>query len=145
VHGAPLGADETALAREALGWQHKEFEVPKEVYDFYHEVCCLNLVLIQEVLAAQKSSRCHRRCTAFRVVCSPGLLHLNAFIWGICLQVYYIWGHCLQVYYIYTRSFKGIACRQHVLLLTRMQSQALFSPVVCVQHFCPMHFFFVYS
>jgi transketolase len=28
VHGAPLGADETAATRTALGWQHAPFEVP---------------------------------------------------------------------------------------------------------------------
>jgi len=29
VHGAPLGADETAATREALGWRHGPFEVPE--------------------------------------------------------------------------------------------------------------------
>ena len=32
VHGAPLGPDETAAARENLGWNHAPFEIPKEVY-----------------------------------------------------------------------------------------------------------------
>jgi len=31
-HGAPLGDDEIALTREALGWSHPPFEVPDEVY-----------------------------------------------------------------------------------------------------------------
>lgn len=31
-HGAPLGADEIALAREQLGWSHPPFEVPGDVY-----------------------------------------------------------------------------------------------------------------
>jgi len=31
VHGAPLGADETAATRAALGWNHGPFEVPDEV------------------------------------------------------------------------------------------------------------------
>lgn len=31
-HGAPLGADEIALAREQLGWNYPPFEVPGEVY-----------------------------------------------------------------------------------------------------------------
>ena len=31
THGAPLGADEIAGAREKLGWRHKAFEVPKPV------------------------------------------------------------------------------------------------------------------
>lgn len=31
VHGAPLGADEVAATREALGWHHAPFEVPNEV------------------------------------------------------------------------------------------------------------------
>ena len=32
AHGAPLGDDEVAGAREALGWPHTPFEVPGEVY-----------------------------------------------------------------------------------------------------------------
>lgn len=31
-HGAPLGADEIALAKEQLGWKHAAFEVPEQVY-----------------------------------------------------------------------------------------------------------------
>ena len=31
THGAPLGADEVAGAREAMGWTHPPFEVPAEV------------------------------------------------------------------------------------------------------------------
>ncbi|RDE18904.1 transketolase [Motiliproteus coralliicola] len=30
-HGAPLGDDEIALTREALGWKHGPFEVPEEI------------------------------------------------------------------------------------------------------------------
>ena len=32
AHGAPLGDDEVAGAREALGWAHASFEVPGEIY-----------------------------------------------------------------------------------------------------------------
>ena len=31
-HGAPLGGDEIALTRAALGWNHGPFEIPAEVY-----------------------------------------------------------------------------------------------------------------
>lgn len=31
-HGAPLGDDEIALTREALGWSHAPFTVPEEIY-----------------------------------------------------------------------------------------------------------------
>jgi transketolase len=31
-HGAPLGDDEIALTREALGWNHQPFHVPAEIY-----------------------------------------------------------------------------------------------------------------
>jgi len=31
-HGAPLGADEVAATREALGWTHPPFEVPEDIY-----------------------------------------------------------------------------------------------------------------
>ncbi|UEM20454.1 transketolase [Skermanella mucosa] len=33
VHGAPLGADETAATRQALGWPHPAFEIPAEIRD----------------------------------------------------------------------------------------------------------------
>ncbi|OIP87752.1 MAG: transketolase [Rhodobacterales bacterium CG2_30_65_12] len=38
VHGAPLGADEIAAARENLGWTYPAFEVPAEVYDAFHAI-----------------------------------------------------------------------------------------------------------
>ncbi len=31
THGSPLGDDEVALAREALGWEHPPFEVPDDI------------------------------------------------------------------------------------------------------------------
>jgi transketolase len=31
-HGAPLGADEIAATREAIGWSHAPFEVPQDIY-----------------------------------------------------------------------------------------------------------------
>jgi len=34
VHGAPLGADETAATRENLDWKHAEFEVPEAVQSY---------------------------------------------------------------------------------------------------------------
>ncbi len=36
THGAPLGADEIAATREALGWKHPAFEIPQDVYDAWH-------------------------------------------------------------------------------------------------------------
>ncbi|WP_456389114.1 transketolase [Profundibacter sp.] len=38
THGAPLGADEIALTREALGWPHAPFEIPAEVYADWHAI-----------------------------------------------------------------------------------------------------------
>ncbi|NBO90403.1 MAG: transketolase, partial [Betaproteobacteria bacterium] len=32
AHGEPLGAEEIALTRQALGWSHAPFEIPREVY-----------------------------------------------------------------------------------------------------------------
>ncbi len=32
AHGAPLGEEEVALARQKLGWHHPPFELPKEIY-----------------------------------------------------------------------------------------------------------------
>jgi transketolase len=32
AHGEPLGAEEIALTREALGWKHSPFEIPADVY-----------------------------------------------------------------------------------------------------------------
>lgn len=34
-HGSPLGPDEIALVRSALGWDLPPFEVPDDVYEFY--------------------------------------------------------------------------------------------------------------
>jgi transketolase len=31
-HGAALGADEVALARKSLGWEHGPFEIPQDIY-----------------------------------------------------------------------------------------------------------------
>lgn len=36
-HGAPLGDDEIAGAREALGWSHAPFEIPEDVYAAWRE------------------------------------------------------------------------------------------------------------
>ena len=32
AHGAPLGADEVAATRAAIGWPHPPFEIPREIY-----------------------------------------------------------------------------------------------------------------
>ncbi len=32
AHGAPLGADEVAATREALGWKYPAFEIPQDIY-----------------------------------------------------------------------------------------------------------------
>ncbi|MGT2923702.1 transketolase [Streptococcus caviae] len=37
VHGAPLGAEEAAATRKALGWDYEPFEVPEEVYADFKE------------------------------------------------------------------------------------------------------------
>ena len=38
THGAPLGAEEIAGARKALGWPHAPFVVPEEILDAWHGV-----------------------------------------------------------------------------------------------------------
>lgn len=38
VHGAPLGAEETAATRKQLGWTFPEFEVPTDVLSAYRWV-----------------------------------------------------------------------------------------------------------
>lgn len=35
AHGAPLGAQEIALTRDALGWQHPPFVIPSDIYASY--------------------------------------------------------------------------------------------------------------
>ena len=35
VHGAPLGANEIAATRAALGWEYPPFEIPQEVYNLW--------------------------------------------------------------------------------------------------------------
>ena len=38
THGAPLGEEEIAATRAALGWTHPPFEIPQDVYDAWHAV-----------------------------------------------------------------------------------------------------------
>ncbi len=38
AHGAPLGDDEIAGAREKLGWPHAPFDVPTEIYDAWRTI-----------------------------------------------------------------------------------------------------------
>ncbi|ARE41639.1 Transketolase [Rhodovulum sp. P5] len=38
VHGAPLGDEEIAATRAALGWEHEAFTLPKDVYDAWGAV-----------------------------------------------------------------------------------------------------------
>ncbi len=38
THGAPLGADEVAGARERLGWPHPPFEVPEDILDAWRAI-----------------------------------------------------------------------------------------------------------
>ena len=37
VHGAALGEKEVAATREALGWTHPPFEIPREIYDAWDQ------------------------------------------------------------------------------------------------------------
>lgn len=37
-HGAPLGAEETAAAKAALGWTHAPFDIPTDMYEAYNAV-----------------------------------------------------------------------------------------------------------
>ena len=36
-HGAPLGEDEVAATREAIGWDHPPFTVPQDVYQYFSD------------------------------------------------------------------------------------------------------------
>ncbi len=56
VHGAPLGADETAATRQALGWNYEPFEIPAEVYaDFKQNVADLG-VWLDKIVADYKEA-----------------------------------------------------------------------------------------
>ncbi|MGA9596368.1 MAG: transketolase [Acidimicrobiia bacterium] len=37
AHGSPLGEEEVALSKQALGWEYEPFQVPDEVYTFFSE------------------------------------------------------------------------------------------------------------
>ncbi|MEM1365738.1 MAG: transketolase [Pseudomonadota bacterium] len=41
AHGSPLGDDEIAATREAIGWEHEPFHIPTEVYDAWR-IAALN-------------------------------------------------------------------------------------------------------
>jgi transketolase len=38
THGAPLGADEVAATRDALGWRHEAFSIPNDILDAWREI-----------------------------------------------------------------------------------------------------------
>ena len=38
THGAPLGEEEIALTREALGWTHRPFDIPQEIYEAWQAI-----------------------------------------------------------------------------------------------------------
>jgi transketolase len=38
THGAPLGADEVAATRDALGWRHEAFSVPADILDSWRQI-----------------------------------------------------------------------------------------------------------
>jgi len=38
THGAPLGADEIAATRKALGWEYPAFAIPDDIYDAWHSI-----------------------------------------------------------------------------------------------------------
>lgn len=35
AHGSPLGDEELAEAKKALGWEYAPFEIPQEIYDAF--------------------------------------------------------------------------------------------------------------
>ena len=37
-HGAPIGDDEIAKTRDALGWTHPAFEIPQAIYEQWSQV-----------------------------------------------------------------------------------------------------------
>tara|TARA_Y100000768_G_scaffold202532_1_gene152353 strand:+ start:4944 stop:6935 length:1992 start_codon:yes stop_codon:yes gene_type:complete len=38
VHGAPIGYEEADVVRKKLGWKHKPFEIPKEIYEKWNSL-----------------------------------------------------------------------------------------------------------
>ena len=38
AHGEALGEDEVKLTRENLGWNHKPFEIPNEIYSYFSNI-----------------------------------------------------------------------------------------------------------
>jgi transketolase len=48
THGAPLGEDEIAATREALGWPHPAFEIPDEVYSAWHAIAARGKAICRE-------------------------------------------------------------------------------------------------
>ena len=38
VHGAPIGSEEADIVRKKLGWKHKPFEIPKDIYEKWNSL-----------------------------------------------------------------------------------------------------------
>ena len=57
AHGSPLGAEEAAAAKAALGWTHGPFEIPAEIKDAWH-------------LAGQRSAEARKAWEANRLALS---------------------------------------------------------------------------
>jgi len=67
AHGAPLGGDEIAGAREALGWPHAPFEIPENVLASWRAIGSKGAVLAGEWdarLAADDRKETFERCLA---------------------------------------------------------------------------------
>ena len=78
VHGAPLGADEIAATREALGWPHPAFEMPEAVTDAWRKIAARGKAARE---AWDRRRNAHPKRAAFDAsLARPDLNVLNAAI-----------------------------------------------------------------
>jgi transketolase len=77
THGAPLGADEVAAARQALGWHHPAFEIPERIMAGWDA----------RERGALAEAEWHKRFAAYRDGIPSLLLNTGVVCLGICQRV----------------------------------------------------------
>jgi len=98
VHGAPLGAEETAATRANLKWEHGEFEVPQDVYDVFRSAIGRG---------AEEEAQWHKDCEAYKAKYPKEFAEFQQLI---SMELPKDWEKSLPTF---TPEDKPLATRQH--------------------------------